>query len=54
MKCRPLKCFTSGFGAVRLTSAVGIKELPSPDSGGPFSISQDEGASTDVTGNLVS
>lgn len=53
MKCRPLKCLTSGLGAVRLTSAVGMKELPRPDSGGPFSISQDEGASTEVTGSLV-
>lgn len=53
-KCRPLKCFTRGLGAVRLTRAVGMKELPIPDWGGPFSMSQDEGASTDVTGNLVS
>jgi hypothetical protein len=54
IKCRPLKCFTSGFGAVRLMSAVGMKELPSPEFGGPSSISHDDGASTDVTGNLVS
>jgi hypothetical protein len=54
IKCRPLKCFTSGFGAVRLISAVGMKELPSPDFGGPSSISQDEGASTAVTGSFVS
>lgn len=54
MKCLPLKCFTSGFAAVRLTSAVGMKELPRPEVGGPCSISHDEGASTEVTGSLVS
>lgn len=53
-KCRPLKCFTNGFGAVRLTRVAGIKVLPSPEDGGPFSISQEEGASTEVTGILVS
>lgn len=53
MKWRPVKCFTNGFGAVRLTSTVGMKSLPRPDLGGPFSMSQDDGASTDVTGTLV-
>jgi len=33
---------------------TGMKELPSPDFGGPSSISQDEGASTAVTGSFVS
>ncbi|CZR36526.1 uncharacterized protein FPRO_03214 [Fusarium proliferatum ET1] len=36
------------------TYAGGMKELPSPDFGGPSSISQDEGASTAVTGSFVS
>jgi hypothetical protein len=31
-----------------------MKELPRPDLGGPFSMSHDEGASTEVTGSLVS
>lgn len=53
-KCLPVKCFTNGFGAVRLIKAVGMKELPTPDCGGPFSMSHDDGASTDVTGILVS
>lgn len=54
MKCRPLKYLTKGFGAVRLTKTVGLKVLPKPDFGGPSSIFQDDGASTDVTGSLVS
>lgn len=33
---------------------MSMKELPRPDCGGPFSISQDEGASTDITGSFVS
>ena len=55
----PTKCvlprnhFTSGFGAVRLTSTSGMKSLPGPSFGGPVSIFHDEGASTDVTGRLV-
>lgn len=53
-KWRPVKCLTNGFGAVKLTSAVGIKELPKPDFGGPCSMSHDDGASTEVTGNSVS
>lgn len=53
IKCRPLKNLTSGLGAVRLTSAVGMNELPRPDFGGPFSISHDDGASTEVMGTLV-
>ena len=53
MKCLPLKCLTNGFGAVKLTRAVGWKELPTPDEGGPSSMFQDDGASTDVTGSLV-
>lgn len=31
-----------------------MKELPRPELGGPFSISHDDGASTEVTGTLVS
>jgi hypothetical protein len=31
-----------------------MKLLPTPDLGGPFSMSQDDGASTAVTGTLVS
>ena len=54
MKCRPLKNLTNGLGAVRLTRTAGWKELPTPSLGGPVSMSQDDGASTDVTGTLVS
>jgi hypothetical protein len=54
MKWRPWKCCESGFGAVRLTSVAGMNLLPSPELGGPFSISHDDGASTEVTGILVS
>ena len=54
MKCRPWKNLTSGLGAVKLTRAVGMNELPNPDLGGPSSMFHDEGASTDVTGILVS
>jgi hypothetical protein len=54
MKCRPLKCFTSGFGAVRLTSTAGWNLLPTPEAGGPSSILQEDGASTEVTGSFVS
>lgn len=53
-KCRPSKCLTSGFGAVRLISTAGMNLLPGPDSGGPDSIFQEDGASTEVTGRLVS
>lgn len=49
-----MKNFTNGFGAVRLTSVPGIKVAPGPEGGGPSSIFQDEGASTDVTGRWVS
>lgn len=38
---------------MRLTSAAGWKSFPGPDRGGPSSIFQDEGASTDVTGTDV-
>jgi len=54
MKCLPLKYFTNGFGAVKLTNTAGIKPDPGPDDGGPSSMFQDEGASTDVTGMEVS
>lgn len=54
MKWRPLKYLTRGFGAVKLTRTAGLKLLPRPDFGGPSSIFQDDGASTDVTGSLVS
>lgn len=53
-KWRPVKCLTNGFGAVRLTRVVGINVLPRPVFGGPCSMSQDDGASTDVTGSFVS
>jgi hypothetical protein len=45
-----LNHLTSGFGAVKLTSAAGLKSFPGPESGGPDSIFQDDGASTEVTG----
>lgn len=54
IKCLPLKNLTSGFGAVRLTRTSGLKALPTPDFGGPSSIFHDEGASTEVTGTVVS
>lgn len=53
-RIRIRQCMHKARGAVRLTSAVGIKELPNPVLGGPFSISHDDGASTEVTGSLVS
>ena len=53
MKCLPLKYFTNGFGAVRLTRVAGWKELPMPSLGGPVSISHDDGASIEVTGTEV-
>lgn len=54
MRCRPSKCLPSGFGAVIFISSIEMKELPSLYAGGPPSISQDDGVSTLVTGNLVS
>ena len=48
--CRPLKCWTHGFGAVREINACGWNPLPGPSGRGPFSTSQDEGISTDNTG----
>lgn len=53
MKCLPLKYLTKGFGAVKLISASGLKLLPGPDDGGPVSMFQDEGASTERTGSIV-
>ena len=53
-KCRPVKNFTKGLGAVRLIKVVGMNRLPSPDERGPSSIFQDDGASTEVTGIVVS
>ena len=53
-KCLPLNHLVNGLGAVKLIRASGWKSLPGPDSGGPFSMSQDDGASTEVTGKLVS
>lgn len=53
MKCLPLKYLTNGFGAVKLMSALGRKSFPGPESGGPVSIFQDEGASTERTGRPV-
>jgi hypothetical protein len=49
-----LKCFTSGFGAVRLIRTAGLNLLPTPEAGGPSSILQEDGASTEVTGSFVS
>ena len=51
---RPLNHFTNGLGAVKLISASGWKPFPGPESGGPVSIFQDDGASTASTGILVS
>jgi hypothetical protein len=49
-KCRPLNHATSGFGAVRLTSATGRNPAAGPSAGGPLSTCHPEGASTDSTG----
>ena len=49
-----MKYFANGFGAVKLTNTAGIKLDPGPVDGGPSSMFQDEGASTDVTGMEVS
>ena len=49
----PVKCLTKGFGAVRLIKVAGINLAPGPVSGGPSSILQEEGASTERTGTLV-
>lgn len=54
IKCLPLNHLTNGFGAVKLTNVVGMNFAPGPEDGGPSSIFHDEGASTDVTGSLVS
>lgn len=53
MKCLPLKCSTNGFGAVKLIRFAGWNFAPGPLLGGPSSILQEEGASTDVTGTVV-
>ena len=52
-KCIPLKCLTSGFGAVKLIKVAGWNFAPGPDEGGPCSILHDEGASTESTGTPV-
>lgn len=52
-KWLPLNHLISGFGAVRLISAGGMKPLPGPSCRGPSSISQEDGASTASTGILV-
>jgi hypothetical protein len=44
---------TQGFGAVKLMSTFGMKLCPGPCVGGPVSISQLDGASTDRTGTEV-
>ena len=49
----PVKCFTSGFGAVRLIRVAGWNLAPGPDTGGPSSILHDDGASTESTGTLL-
>lgn len=51
-KCLPLNHLTNGFGAVKLTSAAGLKSFPGPESGGPDSMFHEEGASTEVTHTL--
>lgn len=53
MKCVPVKCLTSGLGAVRLIRVAGWNLAPGPDAGGPSSMLHDDGASTDSTGTLV-
>lgn len=53
-KCRPVNHFTKGFGAVKLIKVDGWKPLPGPELGGPFSMFQELGASTEVTGSEVS
>ena len=53
MKCVPVKCFTSGFGAVRLIRVAGWNLAPGPDTGGPSSMLHDDGASTESTGTLL-
>lgn len=52
-KCLPLKWLTNGLGAVRLIRFSGLNFAPGPESGGPFSILHEEGASTAVTGTLL-
>jgi hypothetical protein len=54
IKCLPPNHFTKGLGAVKLTNVVGINFAPGPVDGGPSSMFQDDGASTEVTGSLVS
>ena len=49
----PVKCLTSGFGAVRLIRVAGWNLAPGPDAGGPSSILHDDGASTESTGTLL-
>lgn len=49
----PVKCFTSGLGAVKLIRVAGWNLAPGPDVGGPSSILHDDGASTDSTGTLA-
>ena len=49
----PVKCLTSGFGAVRLIRVAGWNLAPGPDTGGPSSILHDDGASTESTGTLL-
>lgn len=51
-KCLPLNHFVSGFGAVKLTSEVGLKSFPGPELGGPDSMFHEDGASTEVTSTL--
>lgn len=53
-KCRPVKNFTNGFGAVKLINASGINPFPGPSFGGPSSMFQLLGASTASTGTFVS
>ena len=50
----PVKCLTSGFGAVRLIRLAGWNLAPGPDAGGPSSMLHDDGASTESTGTLLS
>lgn len=53
MKCLPLKWSTNGFGAVKLIRFAGWNFAPGPLLGGPSSILQEEGVSTEVTATEV-
>jgi len=52
-KCVPVKCFTNGFGAVKLIKLAGMNFAPGPLFSGPSSMLHEEGASTDKIGTFV-